>query len=173
MPGLGHGFRGAGADPRRMQLGVTESMLLDQDAVVMQWLMAIETTGMSIALDDFGTGCASLTGLQRFAIRTLKIEETFVQGIDAHRPLAETIVSMAQPMRPGVVNESMETVAQLESVRARDIDGWPCCSFSRPLPASAFTGLLRRAAAAAGDSRPAEAQADAAVLRGPFTPRHR
>ena len=47
MPGLVHGFRGAGADPRRMQLGVTESMLLDQDAVVMQWLMAIEATGMS------------------------------------------------------------------------------------------------------------------------------
>jgi diguanylate cyclase (GGDEF)-like protein len=142
MPDLIRALRAAGTDPRRMQLEITESMLLGQDTVLMELLEAIEATGMSIALDDFGTGYSNLAYLQRYPIRTLKIDKTFIQGIDANRPLAEMIVSMAHLMRLGVVAEGVETPEQLAWIRSRGIDRWQGYLHSRPLPAAEFLRLL-------------------------------
>jgi diguanylate cyclase (GGDEF)-like protein len=149
MPDLLQALSAAGADPRRVQLEITESMLLGQDAALMQLLKAIEATGMSIALDDFGTGYSNLAYLQRYPIRTLKIDKTFIQSIDANRPLAEMIVSMARLMRLSVVAEGVETAEQLAWVRAQGIDRWQGYLYSRPLPAADFQCLLSRSPDAA------------------------
>jgi EAL domain-containing protein (putative c-di-GMP-specific phosphodiesterase class I) len=145
LPDLVAALLAAGADPRRMQLEITESMLLGQDSALLALLKDIEATGMSIALDDFGTGYSNLAYLQRYPIGTLKIDKTFIHGIDANRPLAELIVSMAHLMRMGVVAEGVETAEQLEWVRARGIDRCQGYLFSRPVPAADFAGLLRHA----------------------------
>jgi sensor c-di-GMP phosphodiesterase-like protein len=97
---------------------------------------------MSLALDDFGTGYSNLAYLQRFPIKTLKIDKTFIQGIAANRPLAEMIVSMCRLMRLSVVAEGVETAEQLDWVRARGIDQCQGYLFARPLPAAGFTELL-------------------------------
>ena len=142
LPDLTQALAEAGGDPRRMQLEITESMLLGQDAAMMALLRALADTGMSIALDDFGTGYSNLAYLQRFPIQTLKIDKTFIQGLDANRPLAELIVAMSRLMRLSVVAEGVETAEQLAWVRAHRIEQCQGYLFSKPVPAAAMTALL-------------------------------
>ena len=144
LPDLAQVLQETGTDPRRMQLEITESMLLGQDAGLMDLLQAIEASGMSLALDDFGTGHSNLADLQRFPIQTVKIDKTFIQSTHANRPLAEMIVSVARLMRLSVVAEGVETTDQLEWVRARGIELCQGYLFSRPLAALEFTSLLGR-----------------------------
>jgi diguanylate cyclase (GGDEF)-like protein len=149
LPELMAALQAAGTDPRRIQLEITESMLLGRDELLMAQLRGIEAAGMSIALDDFGTGYSNLGYLQRFPIKTLKIDKSFIQSIDANRPLAELIVSMCRLMRLSVVAEGVETAEQLEWVRARGIEQCQGYLFARPLPARDFNALLDASQAAA------------------------
>ena len=142
LPDLKLALDRAGTDPRRMQLELTESMLLGRDDRLLRLLKDIESTGISIALDDFGTGYSNLAYLQRFPIKTLKIDKTFIQSIDANRPLAELIVSMCRLMKLSVVAEGVETVEQLDWVRAHQIEQCQGYLFSKPLPAAEFVHLL-------------------------------
>jgi len=142
LPDLLQALHESGANPHRLQLELTESMLLGHDDTLMRLLHAIDATGMSLALDDFGTGYSNLAYLQRFPIKTLKIDKTFIQGIDGNRPLAEMIVSMCRLMRLSVVAEGVETAEQLDWVRARGIELCQGYLFSRPLPAACFSELL-------------------------------
>lgn len=132
----------AGTDPSRMQLELTESMLLGRDEKLLQLLKDIEATGMSMALDDFGTGYSNLAYLQRFPIKTLKIDKTFIQSIDANRPLAELIVAMCRLMKLSVVAEGVETAEQLAWVRTHQIEQCQGYLFSKPVPATEFVRLL-------------------------------
>ena len=139
---LQQALHAAGTDPRCVQLEITESMLLGPDEAMLAVLQAIQATGMSIALDDFGTGYSNLAYLQRFPIKTLKIDKTFVQSLDANRPLAELIVAMCRLMKLGVVAEGVETVEQLAWVHAHGIEQCQGYLFARPLPAAEFSALL-------------------------------
>ncbi len=130
------------ADAQRMQLEITESMLLGHDDALMALLKAIESTGMSIALDDFGTGYSNLAYLHRFPISTLKIDKTFIQSTDPNRPLAKLIVSMAHLMNLGVVAEGVETAEQFDWVRAHGVARCQGYFFARPMPASELTAML-------------------------------
>ena len=142
LPDLKRALERAGTDPRRMQLELTESMLLGRDEKLLRLLQDIEATGMSMALDDFGTGYSNLAYLQRFPIKTLKIDKTFIQSIDANRPLAEMIVSMCRLMKLSVVAEGVETAEQLEWVRAHQIEQCQGYLFSKPVPPAEFARLL-------------------------------
>ncbi len=144
VPALTDALRATGADPRCMQLEITESMLLGRDEAVLQRLRDIEAAGMSIALDDFGTGYSNLGYLQRFPIKTLKIDKSFIQCLDVNRPLAELIVAMCRLMGLSVVAEGVETADQLDWVRAHGIEQCQGYLFSRPLPEGDFTALVRR-----------------------------
>jgi diguanylate cyclase (GGDEF)-like protein len=139
---LAEALRETGADPRRLQLEITESMLVGRDPALLSLLQAIQATGLQFALDDFGTGYSNLAYLQRFPIHTLKIDKTFIQTLDANRPLAELIVSMARVMQLAVVAEGVETPEQLDWVRSQGIERWQGFLMSRPLPAGAFKALL-------------------------------
>lgn len=142
LPDLAQALQEAGTDPRHMQVEITESMLLGKDTALLELLRAIEAMGMTIALDDFGTGYSNLAYLQRFPIKTLKIDKSFVQSSDANRPLAEMIVSMSRLMKLSVVAEGVETAEQLAWVRARGIEQWQGYLYSPPLPVAGFDALL-------------------------------
>ena len=129
------------ADPRMLQLEITESMLLGHDQALLERLRGIEAMGMTIALDDFGTGYSNLGYLQRFPIRALKIDKSFIQSIDANRPLAELIVSMCRLMRLSAVAEGVETPEQLAWVRSQGVEYCQGFLFAGALPAHE---LLRR-----------------------------
>jgi diguanylate cyclase (GGDEF)-like protein len=143
LPDLTRALSESGADPQRIQLELTESMLLGRDDALLGLLRAIADTGMTLALDDFGTGYSNLAYLQRFPIQALKIEKSFIQGIDDNRALAELIVSMCRLMQLSVVAEGVETAEQLAWVRAHQIELWQGFLCSKPVPSEEFTRLLR------------------------------
>jgi EAL domain-containing protein (putative c-di-GMP-specific phosphodiesterase class I) len=132
----------AGADPTRLEVEITESMLLGHDPRQLAVLQSMAALGLSIALDDFGTGYSNLAYLQRFPIHTLKIDKTFIQGSDANRSLAELIVSLCQLMKLTAVAEGVETQEQLDWVVAQGIAQYQGYLYARPLPVEQFTARL-------------------------------
>jgi diguanylate cyclase (GGDEF)-like protein len=142
LPDLKQALKRSGADPRQLQLEITESMLLGQDDSLLSLFQALQDLHLGLALDDFGTGYSNLAYLQRFPIDTLKIDKTFIQGLDTNRALAELIVAMAQLMRLRVVAEGVETPEQLAWVRAQGIEFCQGYLFARPLPVAEFEALL-------------------------------
>jgi PAS domain S-box-containing protein len=105
----------SGLDPRALWLEVTETALvedLDQATDLLERLAAL---GIGITIDDFGTGWASLTYLKRFPVNALKIDQSFVAGID-HNPqdaaIARSIISLGEELDLIVVAEGIETLAR-------------------------------------------------------------
>lgn len=135
-------LRRYGCEPARIELEVTESMLLGNEERPIAMLKAIEALGMSIALDDFGTGYSNLAYLQRYPLHTLKIDKTFIQAPDVDRPLAEMIVSLCRLLKLNVVAEGVETSEQLAWVARREIAEYQGYHFSPPVPAPRFEALL-------------------------------
>jgi len=167
VPELQRALRDAQCDPAQVEVEVTESMLLEADNRSVAILESINKLGMSIALDDFGTGYSNLTFLQRYPIQTLKIDKTFIQGIQSNRPVAELIVSLCKLMDLTVVAEGVETQEQLDWVVARGIQQYQGYLFSRPVPAQEISSLLRTAQVRTGDSGARHAQAVQADLQPP------
>ncbi len=127
----------SGADPHRLKLELTESLLLNdmEDAIVkMGELRAI---GVSFALDDFGTGYSSLSYLKRLPLDQLKIDQSFVRDVlvdpnDA--AIARTILNLAQSLELGVVAEGVETVGQRDFLLQSGCKSFQGYLFGRPVP---------------------------------------
>ncbi|EJE52045.1 diguanylate cyclase (GGDEF) domain-containing protein [Acidovorax sp. CF316] len=136
-------LRQAGVNPARMELEITESILLGEDQHVLSVLRELSALGLTLALDDFGTGYSNLAYLQRFPVHTLKIDKTFIQDTDANRSLAELIVSLSTLMKLTAVAEGVETQEQLDWVARRGIAQYQGYLYARPMPVRAFTDWLR------------------------------
>ena len=108
------GFRSS-----RLHLEVTEGLLLDSSGLVLRNMQALREQGVRITLDDFGTAYASLSYLRRFPFDQIKIDKSFVQGMDDDTTMAivETILSLGQRLNLNVVAEGVETEQQLLQVR--------------------------------------------------------
>jgi len=133
------------APPARLELELTESMLLGVAPHTHEALDDLRRMGFSISVDDFGTGFSNLAYLNRFPIQVLKIDKTFVQDIEANRPVAELIVAMCRLMRLHIVAEGVETPAQLDWVRAQGIEQYQGFWFAKPLPAPEFVARVLQA----------------------------
>jgi diguanylate cyclase (GGDEF)-like protein len=131
-----------GGNATRIELEITESMLVGRDQRVLDLFENLRAMGWLLALDDFGTGYSNLAYLQRFPISTLKIDRSFVQGIDRNRPLAEPIVSIARLMNLDVVAEGVETPDQLRWVEEQGIAQYQGWLFARAMPAPELSRLL-------------------------------
>jgi EAL domain-containing protein (putative c-di-GMP-specific phosphodiesterase class I) len=128
-------------------LEVTETVLLGDLAVMARRLTALKALGVQIAVDDFGTGYASLNYLQRLPVDILKIDQTFVAGLDrSEKNLAiiTTLVEMGQRMHLTVVAEGVETAEQLAVLRNLGCDIAQGFHMARPLSAEEITELLSR-----------------------------
>ena len=134
----------SGSHPDRLELELTESMLLGHDQGTYDMLLDFQAQGFSITVDDFGTGYSNLAYLNRFPIHALKVDKAFVQGIDANRPVAELIVSMCRLMQLQIVAEGVETPSQLEWVTSQAIEQYQGHLFAKPLPVEEFSHLLAR-----------------------------
>ena len=125
--------------PSALEIEVTESVLIGQSADrVRSVLESLSRVGMTIALDDFGTGYASLTHLQQFPVNVLKIDRSFVSGIDdqlnSGSAVVDAVLQMARSLNIETVAEGIETRVQAEYLRARGCDVGQGFLFSRPLP---------------------------------------
>jgi diguanylate cyclase (GGDEF)-like protein/PAS domain S-box-containing protein len=135
-------------DPRRLKLELTESMLLDNAAEIIDRMAALKARGLSFSLDDFGTGYSSLAYLKRLPIDELKIDQSFVRDtlIDPNNAtIAKTIIALAQNLGLGVIAEGVETEAQRDFLAKAGCRAFQGYLFSRPVPAEAFETLPFRA----------------------------
>ena len=133
-------------DPRHLCLELTETALATDTEHVLCSLQLLKDQGFGIAIDDFGTGYSSFAYLQRFPVDELKIDKTFVDGIeDSERSLAivRAMLAMAHALRLSVVAEGIETPAQRALLSACGCVAGQGYLFARPMPLDPFIGWLR------------------------------
>lgn len=142
-------LQASGADPHRLKLELTETMLLDDAEKAIAKMAALKARGVGFALDDFGTGYSSLSYLQRLPIDQLKIDRTFVRDIPASKgdaAITRTIISLAQSMGLAAVAEGVESAEQFALLAELGCDGYQGYLFGRPVPAAQFEAALLAAA---------------------------
>lgn len=130
-----------GADPRRLKLELTESMLVSSVDDIVTKMIALKARGLSFSLDDFGTGYSSLAYLKRLPLDQLKIDQSFVRDIlsdpnDA--AIARTIVALGESMGLGVIAEGVETDAHRQALAAMGCNAYQGYHFGRPVPLEQF-----------------------------------
>ena len=146
--------RDARVDPGRIELEVTESILIDQFELAVATLGQLDRMGVRSALDDFGTGYSSLAYLQKLPIRSLKIDRSFVRELvlgpsgvvgDA-LPIVEAIAAMGLKLGKTVVAEGVETEAQARYLHRIGVGVAQGFHYAKPMSAERATALLRRLA---------------------------
>jgi diguanylate cyclase (GGDEF)-like protein len=134
----------SGLHPERLELEVTESLWIhDSDSVINQ-LRRLRGLGVSIALDDFGTGYSSLAYLWKFPFNTVKIDQSFVRGMENEPKAAaivHTITSLGKVLDLTITAEGVETPEQARILKEAGCDQAQGFLFGRPLPALAATAL--------------------------------
>ena len=141
---------GTGANPKRLKLELTESLLVSSVQEVIEKMFALKGKGVGFSLDDFGTGYSSLSYLKRLPLDQLKIDQSFVRDVlsdpnDA--AIANTIIALAKSLGLGVMAEGVETAAQRDFLASSGCHAYQGYFFSRPLPLKdfeAFANLGKR-----------------------------
>ena len=136
----------AALDPSQLILEITESVLMDVAGDVRAVLHELKALGVTLALDDFGTGFSSLSYLQRFPIDVLKIDKSFVEPMSgpSYDPrLVRAILSLGESLGLRVVAEGIETVPQLDALRALGCSMGQGYLFARPMTSDELVALLR------------------------------
>jgi len=134
-----------GADPARLTLEITETVILGDLAQAAAKLARLRAQGIRISLDDFGTGYSSLAYLSRLPLDQLKIDHAFVARLpeDANDAMvAQTIIGMGRGLGLEVVAEGVETVAQRDFLMTQGCDGFQGYLISRPMPLAMFELML-------------------------------
>jgi len=146
----------SGLEAQRLTLEITESVLMhDVDATIIT-LQRLRDLGVRLAIDDFGTGYSSLSYLRRLPVDILKIDRSFVAGVDAGpdaAALVKSIVSLGQSLRLETVAEGIEEPGQLAALRSLGTTFGQGYLFARPLDPDDVTALIERAPATHAASR--------------------
>ncbi|MEX6508111.1 EAL domain-containing protein [Jiella sp. M17.18] len=147
----------AGLPASRLQLEITESLLLQETSAVLETLNRFRALGIRISMDDFGTGYSSLGYLSRFPFDKIKIDQSFVRNLEARDNLAivRAVIGLSRAMDMSVIAEGVETREQAERLIREGCVEMQGYYFSRPRPASALAQIIKEVAAADG-SRGAE-----------------
>ena len=139
-----------GAPHRSLVLEITESVLIEATETTGAVLHALRSLGVGLALDDFGTEYSSLTYLRRFPFDVLKVDRSFVAGlgVDAEdTTIVAAVTGLARSLGLVAVAEGVETIEQLEALRAIGCDRAQGYLFARPGPPEAIDDLLKNLAA--------------------------
>lgn len=134
----------SGLAPKRLELEITESVLLDQTSGAIGVLEGLHAAGVRVALDDFGTGYSSLSYLQRFDFDKVKIDRSFVSGLPDNAgsaAIVRAIVGLGRSLRTRVTAEGVETFEQLMFLAEEGCDEAQGYLFSQPLPAEQALAL--------------------------------
>jgi diguanylate cyclase (GGDEF)-like protein len=136
-----------GVDARYIALELTESALMDDAPTNVRTLHELKELGLALAIDDFGTGYSSLSYLKRFPLDELKIDRSFISGVDTdpdNHAIVAAIIGLAHGLGLTVVAEGVETQAQLAVLKLRGCDECQGFLFSKPILPDLFTQLLGR-----------------------------
>jgi EAL domain-containing protein (putative c-di-GMP-specific phosphodiesterase class I) len=137
-------LRTSGLDPERLELEVTENLWIEDSDSVLDQLRRLRRMGVSIALDDFGTGYSSLAYLWRFPFDTVKIDQSFVKGLETEPKagaIVDTIMALGKTLDLTITAEGVETPAQAKFLREAGCDQAQGFLFGRPLPTASANAL--------------------------------
>ena len=139
-----------GIDPGRLELEITEGVLIDDDRRATRILGQLKALGVTIALDDFGTGYSSLSYLSRFPFDTIKIDRSFVRELtksENARAIVRTIIGLGSGLKMNVVAEGVEVVDEarmLAGIGCRELQGF---LLGRPVPVEELAEIDEEAVA--------------------------
>ncbi len=125
-----------GLDPGRLEIELTESVLLENSDTAVSILQELKSLGIRLAMDDFGTGYSSLTYLKHFPIDRLKIDQLFIRDINTSQDdasIADAIIAMGHSLGLEIMVEGVETREQVEFLRSRKCFEMQGFHFSLPL----------------------------------------
>jgi diguanylate cyclase (GGDEF)-like protein/PAS domain S-box-containing protein len=131
----------SGLNPERLELEITESALLDNQASHLQTIRQLKNLGITMALDDFGTGYSSASYLTNFPFDKIKIDKSFIQGAERRRDCAAVIASvlaLARGLEKSVTAEGVETEHQFQMLRKAGVEYAQGYLFARPVPQARF-----------------------------------
>ncbi|MGB3206444.1 MAG: EAL domain-containing protein [Crinalium sp.] len=131
----------------QLKLEITESVIMENAESATAMLEQLKNLGVQLSIDDFGTGYSSLSYLHRFPIDTLKVDRSFVSrmSIDGNNcEIVQAIITLAHTMRMDVTAEGVETVEQLEQLRALKCEQGQGYFFSKPIDVEAASQLLAK-----------------------------
>ena len=132
--------------PGRLELEITETVLLHDSAATLETLRKLQSFGIRIAIDDFGTGYSSLSYLRSFPFDKIKIDRSFINGLSDGSPEAVAIVramtQMGLSLGMSTTAEGVETAEQLDIVRAEGCTEAQGYLYSRPKPAAEIANMI-------------------------------
>ena len=145
---VAHALQSNAIAPERLELEITESIVMQGKDEAISALQALRDLGVRIAVDDFGTGYSSLGYLKRFPITTLKIDQMFVRECEdspQDQALIETMIQMGQRLQLEIVAEGVETQRQVDFLVAQNCEFAQGYLFGKPMSAEALADRLRHA----------------------------
>ena len=134
-----------GLEPCWLELEITENIMLRHEDAAVQTLCRLSRLGVHISIDDFGTGYSTFSYIKKIPINTLKIDQSFINGICSNlsdEAITTAVIGMAKNLNLNVIAEGVETEGQrkvLESLNCMEMQGY---FFSRPLPAEELSNFL-------------------------------
>jgi diguanylate cyclase (GGDEF)-like protein/PAS domain S-box-containing protein len=134
-----------GLDPSRLDLELTESIVVSDHDAVAKDLQQLLDLGVHVSIDDFGTGYSSLNYVKKFPVDRIKIDQSFIRNLstDANdAAIVRAIVTLGKSLGLEIVAEGVETAEQLARLRAEGCDEVQGYYFGKPMPAEEFIALL-------------------------------
>src|SRR5258707_3109999 len=134
----------SGLAPDRLELEITEGVLINDSSRALSILRRMKAMGVKISMDDFGTGYASLSSLQSFPFDKIKIDRTFIMGVDANQQSAaivRAVLGLSNALHMPVIAEGVETEREREFLMregCREIQGY---LVGRPDPIAVYADL--------------------------------
>jgi len=147
----------SGVPPDRLELEITETLLMDNSDEAACSLRALRQAGIGVSIDDFGTGYASLSYLKRFPIDVIKIDKSFVSGCTCNpddRTIVDAVVALGRSLKLKVVAEGVEAADQVSLLRSLRCDVGQGFYFGEPQSAARIAGMLAAGPLAGGVTAP-------------------
>jgi EAL domain-containing protein (putative c-di-GMP-specific phosphodiesterase class I) len=127
--------------PGTLEVEITESLAMNKPDETAESLRQIRAAGVGVAMDDFGTGFSSLARLKTYPLDVLKIDQSFVRGIErdpADLAIVKTIIELANNLKLGTVAEGVETEGQASILRELGVKELQGYLFAKPMPAADY-----------------------------------
>jgi diguanylate cyclase (GGDEF)-like protein/PAS domain S-box-containing protein len=145
LPLVTDALKRSGLPARRLELEITETLLLEKSSQVLATLHALRSLGVRISMDDFGTGYSSLSYLRSFPFDKIKIDQSFVRDLGSNRDaqaIVRSIISLGMGLGVTITAEGVETESELSCLRAEGCHEGQGFLFSRARPNAEIVGLL-------------------------------
>ena len=135
----------AGLDPCLLDIELTESCLIEDEVAAIELMKQFRQLGACVHLDDFGTGYSSLSQLARIPLDAIKLDASFVRGVNENpvsQALARAIVAVARTLELKVIAEGVETQEETAFLDTRGVDAKQGYLYAKPMPAAELTTWL-------------------------------